>query len=139
MTDPGREASRAEADIWIAYGTRSFRIAAHILAMEHEESLLEAAFLLQQAAEKLLKAVLISRGTEPPRIHDLAELYARVGPIPGLPAEVADLLAAAAPWAVQVRYPGLETDALPDAEEARKALSLVTVLRDHVAALIAAA
>ena len=33
-----------------------------------------AAYLLQQAAEKLVKAVLVSAGIDPPRSHDIAEL-----------------------------------------------------------------
>jgi HEPN domain-containing protein len=33
-----------------------------------------AAYLVQQAAEKLVKGVLVSAGTDPPRTHDIAEL-----------------------------------------------------------------
>jgi HEPN domain-containing protein len=38
-----------------------------------------AAYLLQQAAEKLVKAVLVAAGVDPPRTHDIARLAAELG------------------------------------------------------------
>jgi len=77
-----------------------------------------ASFLLQQAAEKLVKAALVEAGTaEPPRWHDIGRL---VGLLPldhprlGELAALADLSA----YAVTARYPlGDEVAPEPDPEQ----------------------
>ena len=65
-------------------------------------------FDAQQAAEKALKAVLISRGVEFPYVHDLARL---TGILESRGERVPDAVRRAAGltrYAVQARYPGLE-------------------------------
>ncbi|MBM4396531.1 MAG: HEPN domain-containing protein [Deltaproteobacteria bacterium] len=81
-------------------------------------------FHCQQAAEKLLKAVLVAFGDVPPRTHDLAALVEEAAA--RLPA-LADLLADAtylSPFAVLPRYPvapapGIEATVLVADAEAR--------------------
>ncbi len=62
-----------------------------------------AAFLAQQAAEKALKAVLIRRFAELPRVHDITYLGKRVG-LPGRLLEGGDALTQAY---IATRYPDL--------------------------------
>jgi HEPN domain-containing protein len=63
-------------------------------------------FEAQQAAEKAVKAVLIHRGVEVPRAHDLARLLSLAqeagGDVPDEVREAAELT----PYAVAGRYPG---------------------------------
>jgi HEPN domain-containing protein len=63
-----------------------------------------AAYLVQQAAEKLVKAMLVSIGLDPPHTHDIAEI------IGGLPKEVPfgdrlAMLSQLTPYATGFRYP----------------------------------
>jgi len=63
-----------------------------------------AAFHAQQAAEKALKAVLVLRGLESRRTHDLEELASRLeGQGLALPVTQADLTLLT-PYAVEFRY-----------------------------------
>jgi HEPN domain-containing protein len=62
------------------------------------------AYLLQQAAEKLVKAVLVSMELDPPHTHDIAEILAELR----LDAPFRDRLLALAdltPYATGFRYP----------------------------------
>ena len=62
---------------WIAKADIDFRTAERLLCSEDPipES---GAFHCQQAIEKLLKPALVARGIEPPKVHDLPELFRRV-------------------------------------------------------------
>ena len=62
-------------------------------------------FHCQQAAEKLLKALLVSNDIRPPRTHDLEELVALLAPPPLLPADVDEALSYLTEFAVIARYP----------------------------------
>jgi HEPN domain-containing protein len=73
------------------------------------------AYLLQQAAEKLVKAVLVSVDVDPPRTHDIAELVAEVGqntPFRDRLSALCDLT----PYATGFRYPTQEPPPLPSRE-----------------------
>ena len=62
-------------------------------------------FHAQQAAEKAIKAVLVSRGADPPKMHNLGALLDLLPPEVALPSaaeEVADL----SRYATVTRYPG---------------------------------
>jgi HEPN domain-containing protein len=68
-------------------------------------------FDAQQAAEKAIKAVLVSRGTRFPKTHDLTELLELVAAT-GLEVPAAVLEAKRlTPYAVAGRYPGVSEDA----------------------------
>jgi HEPN domain-containing protein len=63
-----------------------------------------AAFLLQQAAEKLVKAVLVSANIDPPRSHDIAGLIAELREdIPFR--DRLSALSSLTPYATGFRYP----------------------------------
>jgi HEPN domain-containing protein len=67
---PGEWLSKAEGDLNVA------RREASLPAMTQNRDAI--AFHCQQAIEKLMKGILVSRGIEPPHIHDLAELARRL-------------------------------------------------------------
>jgi len=82
-----------------------------------EPTLDRAAFFIQQAAEKLVKAVLIARGVEPRWTHDVGELTSRVpGDHPGR-TRLADL-SRFTDFVVAFRYPSEQgEDVFPSADE----------------------
>ncbi len=90
-------------------------------------------FHLQQMAEKLIKAALISRGVAYPFTHDLQELLKLgQGAFPVF-LEFSDALAAFTPYAVRMRY---DEALYPDESEARTALAAVRKLRTVVHGLL---
>ena len=93
------------------------------------ESLEPYCFHAQQAAEKAIKAVLIARGLDFPRSHNLASLLhlAHVGGLQ-VPADVqrADTLTA---FAVTMRYPGPPDDPIEPDERAQAVAIATAVLR----------
>lgn len=77
-------------------------------------------FHCQQAAEKLLKAMLAAQGVPPPRTHVLMLLAGQlVGFFPTIE-RLADDLAILTPYAVAARYPDDNFD-MPTIEDAREA------------------
>jgi HEPN domain-containing protein len=62
-------------------------------------------FHCRQAAEKLLKALLVALGINPPRTHDLEALIDLLSPAPPLPGDVEDALVYLTELAVIPRYP----------------------------------
>lgn len=89
---------------WIAKAEEDLAVVA--VLREHAPHLDAAiCFHCQQAAEKMLKAVLVALGDAPPHTHDLAALVEQAaGRLPGL----IDLLTDAtylSPFAVLPRYP----------------------------------
>jgi HEPN domain-containing protein len=79
------------------------------------EGLLEGlCFHAQQAAEKAIKAVLVSQGTTVPRTHNLKTLLEQVRPPVRVPAKVLDAVVLT-DYAVQYRYPG-DLEPLQDTE-----------------------
>jgi HEPN domain-containing protein len=66
-------------------------------------------FHLQQAAEKMLKALLVLAGEEPPRTHDLVSLHRLLSAAGGTDPIPDDTLKALQPFAVEERYPLLVT------------------------------
>jgi HEPN domain-containing protein len=110
----------ADAHTWLKFAAADLA-AARLLRSDDQVPSRIACFHAQQAAEKALKAVLISYGTAFRKTHDVVVLAAQ------LPAEVAveldeiDVLVLQ-PWAVDGRYPGDLPDATP--EEAGEALAV---------------
>ena len=64
-------------------------------------------FHAQQAAEKMLRALLVARGTVPVPTHDLARLLADVGVLAAPLAHLQPDCDRLTPYAVVSRYPGL--------------------------------
>ena len=91
---------------WVTRAEEDLDMARREIAFAGRRNVNMAGFLLQQAVEKLMKALLLSRGIEPPKIHDLDmldELLGSTGLGPSAGIEDLSLLTAAA---VQSRYPG---------------------------------
>lgn len=95
-----------------------------------------AAFHLQQAAEKLVKALLILADQEVPKTHNLADLLERLGPSPAIDAAWAPILTGMTLWAFAGRYPDGPPE--PDAATLAATLPIVEALRDRVAARLQA-
>jgi HEPN domain-containing protein len=111
-----------EALRWLAHAVEDQRIA-HLIAAE-EEVLGGTAFHVQQATEKILKALLAAAAADFRRTHDLEELaslahrhWPAVVPSP-FP------LARTSLWYASSRYPGVD-DVQPDAGEVAVALDQV--------------
>jgi HEPN domain-containing protein len=114
---------RAESD---------FRVACRESAVTVAPSYDAVCFHAQQCVEKLMKAVLIDRGSSPPRTHDLlalATLVAAVAPAWTWPSSELSTLSAAA---VGFRYPG---DPI-EKEDADEMLDICTRLRASLLALL---
>ena len=94
---------------WLAHAKSDLNLAR--LARNHKTVLPEqVCFHAQQACEKALKAVLLSKGLEFPLVHDIEVLLdvARTGGI-RLPREIREA-GALSPYAVEARYPGYDED-----------------------------
>lgn len=117
----GTEPQTAEARRWIVKANEDRRSAALILAAD-PPMIDPAAYHCQQAAEKLLKALLAASGMSIPRSHDLKRLAAQI--MPRHPALAADMEAISdlTPWATATRYPDLESDLGITAQDIRDAL-----------------
>jgi HEPN domain-containing protein len=91
-------------------------------------------FHCQQAAEKLLKAVLAAQGVPPPRTHVLMLLADQLTASFPTVEQLADDLAILTPYAVAARYPDddFDTPTIEDAREARQcAERVLTWLREE--------
>jgi HEPN domain-containing protein len=97
-----------------------------------------AAYHLQQAAEKLIKSLLILNGVPFRRVHDLDELVTRLLPICPQFAETLESLRALTVWGVAYRYPSLEDepDPPPTTEELGRYAMLLATFATEVASLI---
>jgi len=101
--EPARPESVTE---WIRFAERDLYHAQHHLADELENWSDEVCFLSQQAAEKILKALIVSRSVRPKRTHKLDEL---VNTIRALGIDIGELdsdCSLLSDYAVQPRYPG---------------------------------
>jgi HEPN domain-containing protein len=97
-------ARRDEVAAWIDRAETD--LAAARILREQAGPAVVACFLCQQACEKLLKALLVEAGIEPPRTHDLADLLRRVRAA-GRPVDAdEDRLDEWTAYAVASRYPG---------------------------------
>jgi len=91
-------------------------------------------FHAQQAAEKLLKALLIRHQVEFGNTHNLGELLRLAVPVaPGIDQMLAEARALT-PYAVKARYPGEEP--LPDRAEAGRHFALARKVSEHIRALL---
>ncbi len=109
---------------WIAKAEADLDLGKREYAFTGRRNLDMIGFLLQQAVEKLMKAVLIDRGVVPPKIHDLDVLdrlltTTGVGPSAGVN-ELSRLTLSA----VRTRYPGASLTE-QDAAEVMKIADLI--------------
>lgn len=101
----GKVSIPGSPDEWMSHAESDLRLARLAAA---DDSILpeQVCFHAQQAAEKAIKAVLLSRRIEFPLTHDIEQLL-EIGEISGLPlpenVREAGILS---PYAVETRYPG---------------------------------
>jgi HEPN domain-containing protein len=123
--------SSADWSAWTEKANHDFQTIALVMAAE-EPPWDSIAFHAQQAAEKYLKAYLVFRGRQPPRVHDLlklVELCAAFDPRFSDLADDADFLS---PLAVLARYPGDPAD--PSRADAERGVRIAERIRDVVRA-----
>lgn len=94
---------REETKNWWRQALRDFESAERIFGIG---DYYVSAFLLQQAVEKALKALLIQQTSSFPRIHDVAELSRRVK----APSRITELCAKLNPAYTATRYPDVASD-----------------------------
>lgn len=87
-------------------------------------------FHAQQAAEKFLKALLVLRGHQPPKTHDLPRLLALCASEAPELAAFADDCFFLSPLAVRSRYPGDEPETAR--EDAERGAQIARRIRDAV-------
>lgn len=123
-----------EALRWVAKASQDRRSA--VLMLKDAPPLLDpAAYHCQQAAEKLLKALLAAASVVIPKSHDLQRLGALVLPLFPALAQVIEPITDLTPWATATRYPDLESDLGVMPEDIREALAALDNLHGAVIAL----
>jgi HEPN domain-containing protein len=123
-----------EALRWVVKASQDRRSA--VLMLGDDPPLLDpAAYHCQQAAEKLLKALLAAAGVVIPKSHDLQRLAALVVPLFPALASAIDPITDLTPWATATRYPDLEADLGVMSEDIREALAALDALHSAVVAL----
>ncbi|MBN1149056.1 MAG: HEPN domain-containing protein [Anaerolineales bacterium] len=118
MSDPGNPLA------WVEYAEQDYQTAIASLRRKRPFASI-VCFHAQQCAEKCLKAILVAKNQEFPKIHDLQglnDLCTRVGVI--IPVDP-DRLDGLTFYAARVRYPGNE----PTIEEARDAVEIARAVR----------
>jgi len=114
---------------WFSKGNIDYQTAERLL--QDDEPIRESiAFHCQQAVEKYLKAVLVSRQIEFPKTHSLAQLLDLIaGFAPALATALADTVPLT-PFGVRIRYPGDFPELLPGQE--REVFELARKARESV-------
>lgn len=121
-----------EVAAWLEKGRRDLEMAARALA--GPEALPDqACFHAQQAAEKVLKGVLVAHAFDVPRTHDLKLLLALLAERHDGLARFAPHVALLSQYAVEPRYPSFLAPETED--EARRALDLTRELTGAVLGL----
>ncbi len=124
MSDPERAREAAQ---WLKIADEDRRVALSCRLMT-PPAINSAAYHCQQAAEKLLKGLLVLAGVHFPKTHDLLALSQLAAPFyPEDRAILAETIPLTA-WAVVYRYPGVEKQSSPEESELDDALALITRL-----------
>lgn len=125
----------ANARNWFAKADGDRRMAG--LALGASPALIDgAAFHCQQAAEKLLKGLIVSAAAKIPKTHRIEALLPLIAPAYAEIATLAAPLVATSGWSVELRYPD-EPGAIGASEEAvRGALATIDALRAAIDALM---
>jgi len=92
-------------DEWLRYAYNDIVVAKHCFEDLNPKQTEIASYHCQQCAEKALKAFLIYKDIEPPKIHDLKLLCRMCQDIDGSFADIANLCAHLTPYGVTARYP----------------------------------
>ena len=129
---PSRHAGGSSGD-WLAHAESDLNLAR--LARHRSDVLPEqVCFHAQQAAEKVLKAVLLHRGVAFPRTHDIQQLIVLVRQSGLGPSSELGRAAALTPYAAEARYPDYPDEITP--EEVDEAIQLAEAVLSWGATLI---
>lgn len=117
--------NRFEAERWLAIVEEDLDVAAAAARLPRPGA---SAYHLQQAAEKLFKALLVLAGAPFRHTHDLDDLVFRLLPIFPQFAERANAVRHISIWGIAYRYPGLEDapEPLPDSVELERMIGQLT-------------
>lgn len=127
MTDPQRAIRVARE--WILKAENDLKTASHVLSLGEDAPTDTICFHCQQAVEKYLKALLVTRGIWFPKTHDIERLV-RLLPAGDRPHLSTEEQAALTDYATQTRYPGnYEPISL---EEAQMAVELAWRVRNQI-------
>jgi HEPN domain-containing protein len=126
---PPDEIRREIVAQWLARADEDLSVARHLLA-ENLPYHGAIGFHAQQAAEKFLKAYLVTHQVEFPKTHDLGRLLDLIAPVDGALATALSASVQLTDYGVDVRYPG----DLPqlDADDAKSAVDRAVEVRDAV-------
>ncbi len=127
MQDP--EKAIRVAREWVIKAENDLKTATHVLTLGEEAPTDTICFHCQQAVEKYLKALLITRGIWFPKTHDIERLV-RLLPVKDRPQLSTDEQAALTDYATQTRYPGSYEPI--SFEEAHLAVALAWRVRDQI-------
>jgi HEPN domain-containing protein len=107
LEPPGSPENRREARQWLAIVEADIDVA-RAAGRLSPPRLGHSAYHLQQAAEKLLKALLVLNSEPFRHTHDLDDLIARLSPFYPRFTDVFEQMRPLSTWSVAFRYPGLE-------------------------------
>ena len=132
---PIRPENRVEARRWLVIVEEDIDVAA---AAARISRLGASAYHVQQAAEKLIKALLVLAGEPFRRTHDLDDLVSRVLPVYPQFAEQAGAVRHLSVWGIAYRYPGLEDlpEPLPGMDELERMIVLMKEFLAEIGSLI---
>jgi HEPN domain-containing protein len=127
--------NRIEARRWLVIVEEDLDVAA---AAARLSRLGASAYHVQQAAEKLIKALLVLAGEPFRRTHDLDDLVSRLLPIYPQFAEPAEAVRPLSVWGIAYRYPALEEvpEPLPEIGELERMILRVKAFAGEVEGLI---
>ncbi|MBI5165996.1 MAG: HEPN domain-containing protein [Magnetospirillum sp.] len=135
MSDPDqRQRQWSEAGQWFIKADEDICMAE--MALVRQPPLIDpAAFHCQQAAEKILKGLLVAAAVRAPRSHDIEILSSLAAPLyPGLASRM-DQFALVSTWTMASRYPDYGGGLGTEANEVADMLKAITAFRTDVAAL----
>jgi HEPN domain-containing protein len=126
---------RLEARRWLAIVEEDIDVA---IAAARLSRLGASAYHVQQAAEKLLKALLVLAAEPFRRTHDLDDLAARLVPVYPQFSQQAEAVRHLSVWGIAYRYPSLEDAAepLPEIDELEQMIDMLQEFAAMVGSLI---
>ncbi len=113
---------------WVSKAEGDYDTAQRELKVRRKPNYDAVCFHAQQSAEKYLKAFLVSREIEPPRIYNLIELLKLCSNQDGSFELIHPVLDSLMTYAVDIRYPG----DISTKEEARDAVNAMKQVREFV-------
>lgn len=113
---------------WVSKAEGDYDTAQRELKVRRKPNYDAVCFHAQQSAEKYLKAFLVSREIEPPRVHNLIELLKLCSNQDGSFELIHPVLDSLMSFAIDIRYPG----DISTKEEARDAVNAMKQVRELV-------